>query len=387
MGQLHERAGRRVAVVGDLAVEAVDDLGAVAQGSVADAQRFLTAGEEIGDELVDRPDPRRHHLLQATGHLAVHGVEHLALAGVDHRNDDAIRPPVGERQQVERGDADHRQPQRQGQRLGRRQPHAHAGEQAGADVDGHETDLVEADVGLGTDELDRRGERLGVAPATRDLEQGDDALVAGEGHADLFGRRLDAQDQHRRHQLRCGIAQRGPPPRPRRADGADRDPPRVGLAVDHLQTDDDVLAERRLDDVTPFDEHDAVILGELEQGEVSDLGELIEPVQVGVVQRDAGGVVAVHERERRRRDRLVDAEDLAEPLGEGGLPAAHLPRQQDDVAGAAERGEGGGDLVRAGERRGAEVQDRRHDTTMLRRGTDVATTCRGTRGPMPQSTS
>ena len=196
MGQLHERAGRRVGLVGDLAVEPVEDLGAVALRPVADAQRLLAAGEEVGDELVDRPDTRRDDLLQTAGHLAVHGVEDLALAGVDHRHDDAVGAAVRERQQVERGDADHRDPQRLGERLAGRQPDAHPGEQAGSDVDGDEPELVEADVGLGADEVDRRRDDLGVAAAAPDLEQGDDALVPAERHADLLGRRLDAEDQH-----------------------------------------------------------------------------------------------------------------------------------------------------------------------------------------------
>ena len=168
---------------------------AVALRAVADAQHLLAAGEQVGDELVDRSDPRRDDLLQTAGHLAVHGVEDLALAGVDHRHDDAVRATVRERQQVERGDADHRDPQGLGERLAGGQPDAHPGEQAGSDVDGDEAELVEPDVGLGADEVDGRGDDLGVAPATPDLEQGDHALVPADRHADLLGRRLDPEDQ------------------------------------------------------------------------------------------------------------------------------------------------------------------------------------------------
>ena len=196
VGELHERPGRRVRLVGDLAVEAVEQLGPVPLRPVADAERLLAARQHVGDELVHRPDPRRDDLLQAARHLPVHGVEHLALAGVDDRHDDAVGAPVRERQQVERRDPDHRDAQRQRQRLGRRQADPHAGEQPGADVDGDQSELVEAEVGLLADEVDRRGEDLGVAATAPDLEQRDHALVAADGDADLLGRRLDPQDQH-----------------------------------------------------------------------------------------------------------------------------------------------------------------------------------------------
>ena len=161
--ELHQRRRRRVGVATDLAAEALEDLVAVPQRTVADAQHVLAPREQIGDELVDRADPRLGDLLHPAGHLAVHRVEHLALAGVDHRHDDAVGVPARERQQVERRDADHRDPQRLGDRLGRRQPDAHPGEQPRADVDGDHADLVELDVGLSAHELDRRHECLGVA--------------------------------------------------------------------------------------------------------------------------------------------------------------------------------------------------------------------------------
>jgi hypothetical protein len=46
-----------------------------------------------------------------------------------------------------------------------------------------------------------------------------------------------------------------------------------------------VVAEQRLDDVTPFDQDDARYVGEFLEREVGDLGGPVEPVQVGVVQR------------------------------------------------------------------------------------------------------
>ena len=58
MSELDELPGARVGLVGEFAVEPVADLAAVAQGAVADAQGVLVAGEEVGDQLVDRRRPR-----------------------------------------------------------------------------------------------------------------------------------------------------------------------------------------------------------------------------------------------------------------------------------------------------------------------------------------
>ena len=124
-----------------------------------------------------------------------------------------------------------------------------------------------------------------------DLEQGDDALVAAEGDADLLGRRLDAEDQHGRSPHAGQLGRR------RSHDARAQRWAHVGptavivtsrassVAVDEVEAHHEVLAERRLDDVAPLDEHDAVVLGELAEGQVGDLGELVEAVQVGVVQR------------------------------------------------------------------------------------------------------
>ena len=75
-------------------------------------------------------------------------------------------------------------------------PDTHPGEEAGPDVDGDHADLVEFDVGLTQQELDRRHEGLDVSSTLGDLEQPDDALVATDGDADALGGGLDAEDQH-----------------------------------------------------------------------------------------------------------------------------------------------------------------------------------------------
>ena len=138
-GELHERAGGRVRLIGDLAVEPVEDLGAVAVRAVTDAQRLLAPCQQVGDDWSTSPTRGSDDLLQPARHLAVHGVEHLALAGIDDRDDDTIGAAVRERQQVERGDADHRQPQRwSASALPVGQADAHPGEQPRPDVDGHQ---------------------------------------------------------------------------------------------------------------------------------------------------------------------------------------------------------------------------------------------------------
>ena len=56
MRELHQWPSRGMTLLGDLAVEPVEDRPPVAQRAVTDAERLLTAGEQIGDELVDGTD-------------------------------------------------------------------------------------------------------------------------------------------------------------------------------------------------------------------------------------------------------------------------------------------------------------------------------------------
>ena len=67
-------------------------------------------------------------------------------------------------------------------------------------------------------------------------------------------------------------------------------------------------------------------------------------------------VVAVHERERRRRDRFGDSERSAEPLGERGLAGAHLTGQHDQIAGRARAAERVGDRMGLDERANSQLQ-------------------------------
>ena len=58
----------------------------------------------------------------------------------------------------------------------------------------------------------------------------------------------------------------------------------AGRVADQLEADLEVLAERRRHDVAPLDDDDPAELGELAEGEVGDLVELLEAVHVGMVE-------------------------------------------------------------------------------------------------------
>ena len=180
----------------DLAAESVEDLLAVPHRAVADTQHVLTSSEQVGHQFLHRADCRLGDLLDAARHLAVHRVEHLALASIDHGHDHAIGVTAGEREEVERRDPDHGDPQRLRDRLRSGEADAHSREQTRADVDGHHADLGQLDVGLTQHEVDRRDQGLDVTTALGDLEQPDDPFVPTNGHADAFRGRLDAENQH-----------------------------------------------------------------------------------------------------------------------------------------------------------------------------------------------
>src|SRR5216683_1003027 len=77
----------------------------------------------------------------------------------------------------------------------------------GTDVDSDDTDLVKLDLSLAADKVDRRHERLRVAPALYRFEQGDYAFVPADRAADLQRRRFDTEDQHR-HAARASSTER-----------------------------------------------------------------------------------------------------------------------------------------------------------------------------------
>ncbi len=136
-----------------------------------------------------------------------------------------------------------------------------------------------------------------------------------------------------------------------------------------------MIAEQ-VDDFTPFDQHDAGELGELTKGEVGHLGGPVQAVQIGVMHRHLAGPwpavdrIAVHQRERGRRDPIGHTERHAETLSERGLAGTHLPREHDDVAGAGQLGNHCGDRMRVDDRTGMQCDGvLGHQPSMLRRGT------------------
>src|SRR5262249_6189555 len=68
--------------------------------------------------------------------------------------------------------------------------------QTRTDVDGDGADLPQLDLRVVTYELDRRRERLGVAPAPRRVKRREHPLGTAHGAADLHGGRLDPEQDH-----------------------------------------------------------------------------------------------------------------------------------------------------------------------------------------------
>ena len=66
----------------------------------------------------------------------------------------------------------------------------------GPEVDRDGADVGQLDAGLPAQELDGRGEGLGVAAAAGGVDGAEHALVPADGAADLGGGRGDPEDQH-----------------------------------------------------------------------------------------------------------------------------------------------------------------------------------------------
>ncbi len=195
--ELHQRrrAGMGQPLLGELhAAGTGTDPVPVAQGAVADEQRVLAGGQQVGHQVVHRTDRRAFDPLHPAGDLPVRRVVHLAAAGVDHRADEPVGVAQRQGQQVEARHRDHRHAQRMGHRLGRGDAHPHAGEEPGAGIDGDGADLVQCDVGLPAQELDGGGQQLGVAAPAGHLEQAEHAFVPTDGTAHLLGGRLDSEE-------------------------------------------------------------------------------------------------------------------------------------------------------------------------------------------------
>ena len=150
-------------------------------------------GEDVGR--ADGGGVERH---AATRLRPVEGPEDLVAPGVDDGRDQPRLVTVGLGQQIEAGDPD-RGPV-QGVRQGFCRGHAdpQPGEQARSDVDGDDVDVGQGRTrGLGQ-EVQSRGEGLGVPAAGIDGEQPEHAVRSADGGRDLGGGRVDGEDDQRR---------------------------------------------------------------------------------------------------------------------------------------------------------------------------------------------
>ena len=206
-----------------------------------------------------------------------------------------------------------------------------------------------------------------AAPAG-DLEQGDHALVATDGDAHLRRGGLDAEDQHGRSAGSRGAEVEGaevlgeglPALRPRPARRRDRDPPRrrrrcaswsPAGSPTQLEAHFEMVAERRRHDVAPLDDDDPAELGELAEGEVGDLVELLEAIDVGVV--ELASRVAYVCTSVNVGDVIGSATPsaLPKPWANAVLPAPISPARTTMSPAPAAAGDGRGDGVGGGERR------------------------------------
>ena len=178
--------------------------------------------------------------------------------------------------------------QREGQRLGGAHADAQAREEPGPDVHPDGVEVRHRDPGATTDELDGGRDRLGVMPAPRHRGGGEHAGLVGQRHSRQLGRGLDGEDDHG-----AAHAERTPADlvaaRRRRPGEPDRHAPLV-VSVALGETDGDgVGAEHGLGHVAPLHDGHGVVLDQLGDGEVDDLAQVLEAIQVRVQQRPDDG--------------------------------------------------------------------------------------------------
>ena len=120
---------------------------------------------------------------------------------------------------------------------------------------------------------------------------------------------------------------------------------------------DGVGAEHGLGHVSPLHHGHGVVLDQLGDGEVDDLAQVLEAVQIGVQEGpDGGGVgasgpvdrvgwpqarVGANEREGRARHVIGHPEAGPDPLGQGGLPRPQVTGQEHHVTGSQPPGQRG----------------------------------------------
>ncbi len=117
-----------------------------------------------------------------------------------------------------------------------------------------------------------------------------------------------------------------------------------------------IASEHGLGHVAPLHHGYGVVLHQLTDGEVGDLTEAIETIEIGMEKRgyrrgavalpvDRGGRrrtrVGAHERERRAGDVIGHPEARRDPLGQRGLPRSQIAAEQHHVPGMQSPRHGG----------------------------------------------
>ena len=205
-----------------------------------------------------------------------------------------------------------------------------------------------------------------MMPAARHGHRGEDAVLVGQGHTGQFGGRLHRQDHH-------GVAHwhsrpaSSSPARPPRPGQVDRHPPLllVPVLIGGESHRERVTTEHGLGHVAPLHHGDGVVLDQLADGEVGDLAEVLQSIEIGMeegahrrdpvdrvpvdrvpvhpvpVDRAGRHRVRAHEREGRARDVVGDPEADRDPLGQRGLPRPQVAGEEHHVAGSQAPGQGG----------------------------------------------
>ena len=156
------------------------------------------------------------------------------------------------------------------------------------------------------------------------------------------GGRVELQDLHARRHAASRSIHPGP------CGTRLHDPDVVVPAVEaHLEVLVGQLLHQAL---SPLDDGHRVGGGRVEV-EVVDVGHAAEPVGVDVHQRHPAAAVHAGDDERRRGDRLPDAEAGADPLGQRGLAGTERPTRTTRSPGRQQLGQGDAEPVRVGRRR------------------------------------
>ena len=179
---------------------------------------------------------------------------------------------------------------------------------------------------------------LGVG-GSAELDPSEQSVLVREHDADAPGRSVDPEDQHYAGR-RSGEAERaergferGAPRRPHDATGDNLDVAAIIVVVVQREPHvDPVEGKHARDGFAPLDDRDPALEQFLE-AEVVQFLNPVEAVHVDVRDRHAA-VVLLHDRERRARHLLRDAEPTRQALGERGLARTEVAGQHDEITDA-----------------------------------------------------